>query len=109
MSKHFGKIVLFAATVGAAAAGVYYYLTQRDASLTDDFDDYDDFDEIDDFEDDDTGSPFKRRYVNLSGSEDESAATEPEASENVPDKTEEFFDDDEDDDINDLKKMDGAL
>ena len=106
MSKHFGKIVLFAATVGAAAAGVYYYLTQRDSSLTDDFDDYDDFDEVDDFEDDETGNPFKRRYVNLSGSEEEATA---DTEDSVPDKTEEFFDDDEDDDINDLKKMDGAI
>ena len=109
MSKHFGRFILFAATVGAAAAGVYYYLTQKDAALADDFDDYDDFDEIDDFEDDDTGSPFKRRYVNLTGSEDESQEAASEAEESVPDKTEEFFDDDEDDDINDLKKMDGAL
>ena len=107
MSKHFGKIVLFAATVGAAAAGAYYYLTRKDAALADDFDDYDDFDDIDDFEDDETGSPFKRRYVNLSGSEE--AADNSTETESVPDKTEEFFDDDEDDDINDLKKMDGAL
>lgn len=111
MSKHFGKVFLFAAAAGAAAAGVYYYLTQKDSELSEDFDDFEDYDDFDDFEDDDTSGSWGRRYVNLSSSSEkantEEASTDTEAP--APDKTEEFFDDDEDDDISDLKKMDGAL
>ncbi len=132
MSKHFGKIVLFAAAAGAIAAGVYYYLTQKDTEFDDDFDDFEDFDDFDD--DDESKSLKNRHYVSLdSGSEedldeedsvseedldeesdssegdlDEEDASSEGTGEPVPDKTEEFFDD-EDDDVNELKKLDGAI
>ena len=48
----FGKFILFCAAVGAAAAGVYYYLSKRDAEIADSFDD-------DDFEDDDEESLWR--------------------------------------------------
>ncbi len=105
MAKHFGKVILFAAAAGAAAAGVYYYLTQKDTELDDDFDEFEDYD---DFENDsvtETSGAFKRRYVSL----DKDNADDQEASEPSPDKTEEFFDDGEDDDVSELKKMDGAV
>ncbi|MDE6916577.1 MAG: hypothetical protein K2P39_07260 [Lachnospiraceae bacterium] len=54
MAKKFGKLVLFSALAGAAAAGTYYYLrnkADRPEEDIDDFDDFDDFDEDLDEED----------------------------------------------------------
>ena len=62
----FGKFVVFCGVVGAAAAGAYYYMTQRDKALADDFDD--DFDDFDDFDDAFESEGEKRGYVDL-GSE----------------------------------------
>ena len=135
MAKHFGKVVLFAAAAGAAAAGLYYYLTQRDTEFDDDFDDFDDFEDFD-ADDDGKAGTKSRHYVNLDTDSDENpddknpgtaeadeknsgtAETdedldeedpkEGEADEPVPDKTEEFYND-ADDDIDDLKKLDGAV
>ena len=107
MSKNngFGKFILFCVTVGAAAAGVYYYLTKRDAAIADEFGD-DDFDDFEDFEDEDEETPEikfgSRKYVDIKTSEGEDEAksddaldeedskkdAEPEAS-----KSEEFFND----------------
>ena len=111
MSKNngFGKFLLFCAAVGAAFAGIYYYLTKRDERIADGFDD-DDFDDFDDFEDDDfdTTSDFKfgsRKYVDItSGDEaEESDKTEPakqassddKKDSDEPDESEEFFDDED--------------
>ena len=110
MSKNngFGKFILFCITVGAAAAGVYYYLTKRDAAIADEFDD-DDFDDFEDFEDDEEDTPEikfgSRKYVDIKTSESDadsdskkdeeldeadSSTKEPEAT-----KSEEFFDDED--------------
>ena len=66
----FGKFVLMCGVVGAAAAGAYYYMTQRDKALADDFDD--DFDDFDDFDDAFDDAREKRGYVDLGG--DDTAA-----------------------------------
>ena len=102
MSKNngFGKFVLFCAAVGAAAAGAYYYLSKRDERIAEGFDE-DDFDDFDDFEDDDfdASSEVKfgsRKYVDIKTGDDkaEEEADKTEASEDTePDKSEEFFDD----------------
>ncbi len=74
MSKNngFGKFLLFCATVAAAGAGVYYYLSKRDAAIADEFDD-DDFDDFEDFEDDDNETPEvkfgSRKYVDIKSSD----------------------------------------
>lgn len=82
----FGKFILFCAAVGAAAAGVYYYLSKRDAEIADSFDD-DDFEEFEDFDEDldeTTESRFgSRKYVDIKAAEEkaEKAATTTEAAE----------------------------
>ena len=53
MAKKFGKFVLFSAIAGAAAAGAYHYLQNKNKELCDDLDDCDDFDIFDDDLDDD--------------------------------------------------------
>jgi hypothetical protein len=93
MSKNsgFGKFLLFCAAVFAAFAGVYYYLSKRDAAIADDFDD-DDFEDFEDYEDEEpvTESKFgSRKYVNIKTNND-SSDEEPESE---PSKSEEFFDD----------------
>lgn len=71
MAKKFGKLVLFSALAGAAAAGTYYYLQKKQEDPCKDMDDIDDFDDFDDDfddEDDDTmeSSHGKNRsYVSL--------------------------------------------
>ncbi len=100
MSKNngFGKFIVFCAAVFAAAAGVYYYLTKRDAAIADDFDD-DDYDDFDDFEDDeDYTSEVKfggRKYVDITSdkSDDEDAPLEEDKEADEEKKTEEFFND----------------
>ncbi|MDE7266120.1 MAG: hypothetical protein K2N89_01485 [Lachnospiraceae bacterium] len=53
MAKKLGKLALFGALAGAAAAGTYYYLQKKNNVPADEFDDYDDFDDFDeDLEDD---------------------------------------------------------
>ena len=82
----FGKFILFCTAVGAAAAGVYYYLSKRDAEIADSFDD-DDFEEFEDFDedlDDTTESRFgSRKYVDIKTAEEKAgkAATTTEAAE----------------------------
>ena len=49
------------AALGAVAAGVYYCLQNKDASVDDDFDDEDDLDDFDDeLDDEDTASDATR-------------------------------------------------
>ena len=107
MSKNngFGKFILFCATVGAAAAAVYYYLTKRDEAIADEFDD-DDFDDFEDFEDEDEDAPEikfgSRKYVDITTPESEAEAKgdekldEADASSEEPAKSEEFFNDESD-------------
>lgn len=108
MSKKngFGKFILFCAAVFAAAAGIFLYLSNRDKSLLDSFDD-DDFDEFDDFDDeDDESSEVKfgsRKYVDISSAssdeaEDKETASKDDqepAGDKEPDSTKVFFDDED--------------
>ncbi len=57
MAKKFGKLVLFSALAGAAAAGTYYYLRKKTDAPEEDFDDLDDFDDFDEDLDDEDFSP----------------------------------------------------
>lgn len=61
-----GKFLLFSAVVGAAAAGVYHYMQNKNNSV-EEFDDFDDFDDLDDFDDDKESKEDseKRGYVAL--------------------------------------------
>ncbi|RKM58244.1 hypothetical protein D6853_01520 [Butyrivibrio sp. X503] len=94
----FGKFILFCVTVGAAAAGVYYYLTKREAEIADSFDD-DDFEEFDDFDDEEFTNSAEtrfgsRKYVDISSKDNEPLDNDVPSSD---DKTssEEFFDDED--------------
>lgn len=53
MAKKLGKLALFGALAGAAAAGTYYYLQKKNTVPSDDLDDFDDFDDFDEDLDDD--------------------------------------------------------
>ncbi len=95
----FGKFILFCATVGAAAAGVYYYLTKREAEIADSFDD-DDFEEFDDFDDDDLTDSSEtkfgsRKYVDISSKEADEPLDSGEPSSDDKTSSEEFFDDED--------------
>ncbi|MBR6395681.1 MAG: hypothetical protein IKS09_01800 [Lachnospiraceae bacterium] len=104
----FGKFLLFCTTVGAIAAGVYYYLSKREEEIADSFDD-DDFDDFDDFDDDEvtTDTTFgSRKYVDITSSnesdaesedsEDETASDSEDLDEDdAPEDSEEFFDDED--------------
>ncbi len=70
MAKRFGKLVLFSAIAGAAAAGTYYYLQKKNEAPKCSFDDIDDFEDYDDgFDDDidfaDNAHNKNRSYVSL--------------------------------------------
>ena len=68
MAKKFGKFLMTTATLGALAAGAYYFLTKKDALIDDDFDDEDDFDDFDEDLDEDESSAKSeadRKYVDL--------------------------------------------
>lgn len=53
MAKKLGKLALFGALAGAAAAGTYYYLQKKNTVPADNIDDFDDFDDFDEDLDDD--------------------------------------------------------
>ena len=53
MAKKLGRLALFGALAGAAAAGTYYYLQKKHSAPADDLDEYDDFDDFDEDLDDD--------------------------------------------------------
>lgn len=86
MAKKFGKFLLFSAAVGAAAAGVYYYMQNKNA---DDFDfdseDLDDADETDSYDCDDKDLG-ERSYVDLhlDAPEDQEAAKTASAEHAAP-------------------------
>ena len=48
MAKKFGKFLMFTAFAGAAMAGAYYYLQNKNSSYSDDMDDDDDYDDFHD-------------------------------------------------------------
>ncbi len=81
MAKKFRKFLLFTTVAGAAAAGVYLYLKQKNENSTKDYEDSDD--DISDFFDDDKKSDSERGYVSLdrgaSVSEDTSSTDTVEA------------------------------
>lgn len=85
MSKKFGKFFL-AATVGAIAAGTYYFLKKKDAEMGDVFDEDDDFDDFDeDLDGEDTSQEAERKYVDL-----DLAKAADAAAEKVEEKAEQF-------------------
>lgn len=71
MAKKFGKLVLFSALAGAAAAGTYYYLQKKFEDPLKDMDNIDDFDDYDDNFDEDLDASYdasqnkNRSYVSL--------------------------------------------
>lgn len=74
--KKLGKILLFGTAIGAACAGVYYFLNKKDAeNSAEDFDAFDDLEEEDHEEGDRTYVP-----LNLNATED-AADTTAESSE----------------------------
>ena len=78
MFKKLCKVLAGLAVIGAACAGIYYFLNKKaDSEEEDEF--MDDFDEDDDFElDDDLGevSPSSREYVSLNPSGDAAASAD---------------------------------
>lgn len=87
MSKKIGKFFM-AATIGALAGGVYYYLKNKDAQTDSALDDDDEFDEFDeDLDDDETSgkTDAERKYVDL-----DLTKTAEAVSEKVGEKAEQF-------------------
>lgn len=121
MAKKFGKFLLFTAAIGTAAAAAYYYMQKKDAAMAvsdDSDDDYDDF--SDDFDEDAEDS---RTYVSLNL--DNASSTEAPSKEAlsveedftplaekvaanaealVEESVEEFFDEDDDDNMEPIEK-----
>ena len=98
IAKKFGKFLLFTAAVSGAAAGAYYYLKKKNEASEATEDEFDDFDGFSDDSEEDTAkdtssNPEDRSYVdlNLDKAKD---ALENAASQAV-EKTEEFFDDED--------------
>lgn len=60
MAKKFGKVLLFTAAVGSAAAAVCYFLRKKDHSQDGEEEDYDNF-----CNDSDESSDSSRNYVSL--------------------------------------------
>lgn len=109
MAKKFGKFLLFTAAAGAAIAGAWYYMQNKERSSEEDADDFEDLDNFDnasedeEYDDMDEADMGERSYVPLNygngSSESQDAAVpkkEPGQSPSSPD-VEEFFDDEEDD------------
>ena len=73
MAKKFGKFLMFTAFAGAAMAGAYYYLQNKNSSYSDDMDDDDDYDDfhddsdIDAENDESIGKPINRSRFGKSG------------------------------------------
>lgn len=95
MAKKFAKFLLFVTTVGAALAGVYYFMKSKASSPAEE-DDYEDLDD-DSYEVIDDSIEDERSYVSLTP-DTESEST----SENPGTTVEEYFDDDDDDDDSSL-------
>ena len=105
MAKKLGKLVLFSALAGAAAAGTYYYLQNKKNDSSDDFDDIDDFDDFDEDLDDDIDLTAKtanvtesknRSYIdleNVKGKIGEKVIETIDKTKETLDKAEEFIDD----------------
>ncbi len=106
MAKKFGKFLFLTAAVSTAAAGAYYYLKKKNepaAPEDDEFDDFDDFSSDLEEESADTSksgasmdaekSSKNRSYVNL-GLDKAKDALE-NVTKDAVEKTEEFFDDED--------------
>lgn len=102
MAKKFSKFVLFTAAAAAAGAGLYYYLKNKEA-LVSDFDEEDE--DYDDFSDD-LEEEANRSYVALShdGATEEVSEEAPfeklssivsDAADAAEEKVEEFFDEED--------------
>lgn len=68
MAKKFGKFLMTTATLGALAAGAYYFLKKNDVLTEDSLDDEDDYDDFDDDLDDEESAgktEADRKYVDL--------------------------------------------
>ncbi len=101
MAKKIGKFLLFTTIAGAAAAGMYLYLKQKndDSSkdLNDDFDD-----DVSDFFDDNKKTSSEREYVSLDrGTVAETSVSDTEASAKSEDAPETSSKNEEADDTED--------
>lgn len=65
MAGKFNKFLAFTAAAGAIAAGVYYYLQNKNANQYDDFDDDVDFDDFSEDLEEETDAETQRSYVDL--------------------------------------------
>lgn len=115
MAKKFGKFLLFTAVASAAAAGVYYFLKEKDAPIIPTDDEDEDFDA---FGDDQEETESNRTYVTITPEKPTESVAETvkkvfqEAKDTIVtkaasmkpfegEKIEEFFDDeDEEEDTN---------
>lgn len=121
--KKFGKFLLFSAAIGAAAAGAYYYLQNKDSVSGNELEEDDDFDDFSEDLDGEDSDSAERSYVSLDfdstnasdGEQpsdekvsEEETASEPDtakealsslekAAESANTEVEEFFDEDEED------------
>lgn len=113
MAKKFGKFLLFSAAIGAAVAGAYYYLQNKNTDSNDEFDDDDDFDDFSEDLDSESSDSTERSYVSLDfddaedSVEDEDTSSDDTAKEALSNlekaadsakaEVEEFFDVDDED------------
>ncbi len=91
MAKKFGKFLLFVSTIGAAFAGAYYFMKNRQSNAAGE-DDYEDLD--DDSEEESDG---ERSYVSLNTDSANADSSKSDAKDASGTTVEEFFDDDDDD------------
>ena len=91
--KHFGRFLTLAAVVGAAAAGISYFLQYKSfhKELDEDFHDFeDDFDDFDDTEDKDGSAA--RNYVSLTPEKQDAACPDAAGEENSAPKADDSAD-----------------
>lgn len=86
MAKKFGKFLLTTAAIGAMAAGIYYYLQDKE-SLTDEDPDDDDFDNFDeDLDEESADRADDRNYVDLGLDKAKAETEESKVSQNANEK-----------------------
>ena len=94
MAKKFGKFLLFVSMIGAAVAGAFYFIKNKESSPAEE-DDYEDLD--DDSDQDDDMASSERSYVSLNADK-EGTYDSDDSKKNASGTTvEEFFDDDDSD------------
>jgi nitrogen fixation-related uncharacterized protein len=113
MAKKIRNLLLLGTAIGAAAAGTYYYLQKKDAEYFDDEDD--DAEDFDAFEEDDdlasvSDSKSQRNYVPLhfdaATSEETEDTPQKEVTLDDMSSVEEFFDDEDEEEIEDEIPLD---